>query len=181
MRESIFDSLLQISSLKLSDTACMASNLKKIGICALTFVAIGVLEQRPLWALTIASTQVTSIPESSSDFNRSQKVNLLRDGEITYETNTAENELLSLAKGNVDKIIQASEVSVVQIDEQTHYYITQKPAIAQQTFTPSYSNVWAKQDDLPPRRKVPEPSAILGLIAMLGWFKIQRKERRVSN
>ncbi|RCJ39639.1 hypothetical protein A6770_11135 [Nostoc minutum NIES-26] len=158
----------------------MAGNFKKISICTLTFIVIGVLEQAPVLALTIASTQATSITESSPGVSGSQVVNVLSNGEITDETNSEKNELLLLATRNMEEIIQASEVSVVTIDETTRYYIAQTPVTKQDTFTPAYRNVWVKPNDVPPKRKVPEPSTVLGLMSMIGWFGTQRKGRTAN-
>ncbi|MBH8574747.1 hypothetical protein I8752_17300 [Nostocaceae cyanobacterium CENA369] len=159
----------------------MAVNLQKIGICVLTLVAIGVLQQRPVWALTTASAQAISITENSLDVNSSQIAHLQSMEETTGESNSKTNELLLLAERNIEKIIQNNQVSMVTLDETTRYYVAQTPAATQDSFIPSYRNVWVKLNDAPIRRKVPEPSALLGLVAMVGWLVTQGQTKQARN
>ncbi|MBH8565708.1 hypothetical protein I8748_26635 [Nostoc sp. CENA67] len=156
----------------------MAGNLKKIGICALTFAVIGVLCQRPLWALTTASTPATLLTKIYLDVDSHQAANTLSIGEVTDESNLEANELILLAKRNTEEISQVSQVTEVRVDDTTRYYITQEPTATQQTYTPLYRNTLAKVTNAPRKRKVPEPSALVGLIAMIGWFGTQGQNSR---
>ncbi|MDF2387918.1 hypothetical protein JMG10_41130 [Nostoc ellipsosporum NOK] len=151
----------------------MVGNLRKIGICALTFAVIGVLEQRPLWALTTASTSATLLTEIYPDVGSYQAANTHSIGEVTDKSNLETNELILLAKRNTEEISQASQVTQVTVDDTTRYYITQEPTATQENYTPSYRNIFAKVTNAPRKRKVPEPSALLGLIAMIGYFGTQ--------
>ncbi len=138
----------------------MASKLQKIGICAVIFAStsIGLSGHRPLWALT-PSPDIGSFP----------KANTLNDGKIT----DARNELPLLANLKELEIITVSE-STVMTDNATRYYITKQPAV-QQTYTLPYRNIWTQQSNLPRKRKVPEPSVIVGLIAMVSWLGTQHR------
>ncbi|MBH8556209.1 hypothetical protein I8751_28535 [Nostocaceae cyanobacterium CENA357] len=141
----------------------MASNFKNISICATIFTFIGVLEHRPLWALT------TPLTKTRPDIGSSQGVDTLNVGEVT----DTKNELLLLAKRNIQEIIPASESNVVISNATRSYYIAKQSASQQQTYTLSYRNIWTQQNNLLRKRKVPEPSAIVGLIAMVSWLKTQ--------
>lgn len=155
---------------------CIASNLKRISICALTFVVIGVLDQHPVKALTTALTPATLLTESYLDVGSSLTANTLSDREITEKSNSQANELILLAKVNTDEIIQASQVTEVTVNETTRYYINQESVGTQQTYTPAYRNTYANITNAPSKRKVPEPSALLGLIAIIGWLGTQRQK-----
>ncbi len=138
----------------------MASKLKKISIFTAIFAFIGVSGHRPLWALTTTNPDIDSY----------QQVDTLDIGEIT----DASNNLLLLANRNLKEIIPTSESTVVT-DNATRYYITKQPTSQQQAYILSYRNIWTLQSNLPRRRKVPEPPAIVGLLAMLGWLGTQRR------
>ncbi|MEA5502538.1 PEP-CTERM sorting domain-containing protein [Halotia wernerae UHCC 0503] len=146
----------------------MASNLKKIGICAAIFAFIGALKHRPLWALT------TPMTETPPDIGSYQDADTLNAREITDTSNLVSNELLLLANRNIKEMIPASESTVVT-DNATRYYITKQPSGQKQAYKLSYRNIWTQQSNLPRKRKVPEPSVIVGLGAMVGWLGTQRR------
>jgi hypothetical protein len=159
---------------------CIASNLKKISICALTFVVIGVLDQHSVRALTTASTPATLLTESYLDVGSSLTGNTLSVGEVTDESNSQTNELILLGFSKTDEIIQASQVTQVTVDA-TSYYITKESAATQQTYTPAYRNTYANITNASSKRKVPEPSTLLGLIALISWFATQRRNSVTEN
>jgi hypothetical protein len=134
----------------------MASNLKKISTCAAVFAFIGGLGHRPAWALT------SSLTETHPGISSYQDVD-------TVVRNLESNELLLLANRNIKEIILASESTVVTDN------ISKQPAGQQQTYTLAYRNTWTQQSNLPRRRKVPESSVIVGLVAMVGWLGTQRR------
>ncbi|WGV24519.1 hypothetical protein [Halotia branconii] len=149
----------------------MASKFPKIVFCAVIFAStsIGLSGHRPLRALTPPLDIVSSL-----------EANTLNDGEITDASDLEGNELLLLASRNIKEITPASESNVVT-DNATRYYITKQSASQRQAHILSYRNIWTQQSNLPHKRKVPEPSVIVGLIAMVGWLVGEIKPNYVKN
>lgn len=92
--------------------------------------------------------------------------------QISTDKDTTANsvsQLLQKTDSNIQTIIQASEVSQRTIDGTTFYkyYSTTKD-------TNLYTNTW-KAPASPPKRKIPEPSTIIGLIAIACLFRSQRQ------
>jgi hypothetical protein len=80
-----------------------------------------------------------------------------------YTTDNQVSQLLQKAGTNIQEIIQASEVSSQTIDGKTFYKYHGNTNITPDTHT--YTNTW-KAPASPPKRRIPEPSTILGLIAI---------------
>ncbi|WP_146033978.1 hypothetical protein [Nostoc cycadae] len=122
----------------------------KISVCALSFAVIGTLGQQPLWAFSN-----TSIAENVEEMNFQSEAT--EDGK--------------------------------NIDSTHHYYtpslIPQQPSTTSaaplSTYIQPYSNSWTNLKSASPRpRKVPESSAVLGLMAISGWFGIQHKRKKAQ-
>jgi hypothetical protein len=82
-----------------------------------------------------------------------------------YTTGNEVSQLLEKTESNIGEIIQASEVSNETIDGTTYYkyYVGDTKSRTKETLT--YTNTW-KAPPSPPKRRIPEPSTILGLIAI---------------
>lgn len=94
-----------------------------------------------------------------------------------YTTGNQVSQLLQKAESNIEEITQASEVSNEIIDGKTFYKYHGDTNINKNTHT--YTNTW-KAPASPPKRKIPEPSTILGLIAMGSLFVTQRKKMKIG-
>jgi hypothetical protein len=148
----------------------MAGKLRNISIYAGTFLVVGALGQHPLRAFT--TKQATFLASSNVSSGSFQDANT---------SNFNQNELLSLAASNLEEITPDSEVTEMTIDDGTTRYIhsfqSEKLAVSAvqpETYTHPYSNRWADVNSPPPRRRVPEPSALLGLIAIASLFGTQQ-------
>ena len=148
----------------------MVDKLKKISIYVATFAVVGTLGQHPLRAFT--TEQATFLASTNVSGGSFQDANI---------SNFNQNELLSLAASNLEEITPDSEVTEMTIDDGTTRYIhsfqTEKLAVSAvqpETYTHPYSNRWADVNSPPPRRRIPEPSALLGLIAIASLFGTQR-------
>ncbi|MBE9207383.1 hypothetical protein IQ244_12785 [Nostoc sp. LEGE 06077] len=126
----------------------MASSVVKISVCALSFAVIGALGQQPLWAFSN-----TSLAKNVEEMNFQPEAT--EDGK--------------------------------NIDSTNHYYtpslIPQQPtatsAAPLSTYIHPYSNRWTNLQSTSPRpRQVPESSALLGLMAIAGWFGIQHQMKK---
>jgi hypothetical protein len=94
-----------------------------------------------------------------------------------YTTGNQVSQLLQKAESNIQEITQASEVSSEIIDGKTFYKYHGDTNINKNTHT--YTNTW-KAPASPPKRKIPEPSTILGLIAIASLFVTQRQKMKIS-
>lgn len=97
--------------------------------------------------------------------------------QISTDKDTTPNpvsQLLQKTDSNIQTIIQASEVSQRTIDGTTFYkyYLGNAKSISKDANL--YTNTW-KAPASPPKRKIPEPSTIIGLIAMGCLFRTQRQ------
>jgi hypothetical protein len=114
--------------------------------------------------LDLTQTKPTS-NEATDELNFNQ---VFDQQEILAGKDTTGNEvsqLLQKAESNIEEITQASEVSNETIDGTTYYkyYVGDTKFRTKETLT--YTNTW-KAPALPPKRRIPEPSTILGLIAI---------------
>ncbi|MBE9004068.1 hypothetical protein IQ259_03255 [Fortiea sp. LEGE XX443] len=149
----------------------MVSSIVKISIYATSFAVISVLGQHPLWAFSNTSLRNNS-PQA------------------TDTSNSTENDLLLRAARNIEVMNSKPEATEETIDSTNHYY---SPSfIPEQTSTVSaaplstyihpYSNKWTNLSSASPqKRKVPEPSVMLGLIAIASWFGIQRQTKKAQS
>ncbi|MBD0261724.1 MAG: PEP-CTERM sorting domain-containing protein [Tolypothrix sp. Co-bin9] len=87
------------------------------------------------------------------------------------------SQLLQKAETSIQEIIQASEVSSETIDGKTFFIYHGDTNITPNTHT--YTNTW-KAPASPPKRKIPEPSTILGLIAIASLFVTQRQKIKIG-
>ena len=97
--------------------------------------------------------------------------------QISTDKDTTANsvsQLLQKTDSNIQTIIQASEVSQRTIDGTTFYkyYLGNAKSITKDANL--YTNIW-KAPASPPKRKIPEPSTIIGLIAIACLFRTQRQ------
>ncbi|MCC5638896.1 PEP-CTERM sorting domain-containing protein [Nostoc sp. CHAB 5844] len=148
----------------------MVSDILKLSICAVSFVVIGALGQQPLWAFSN-----TPLIDNSS--------------QATNTSNSAENDLLLRATRNIEVMNSKPEVAHEEMESTNHDYtpsfIPKQPttvsAAPLSTYIHPYSNRWANLSSTSLRpRQVPEPSTMLGLIAIAGWFGIQHKIKKVN-
>jgi hypothetical protein len=143
----------------------MGANINKIGIYTSIFVVIG--------AIATAPAQANSLQNFTSDTNNLDKNNQDNDiGDLT------QNELLQGAKRQLEEITEASNFAQNTVDRTTYYIYNTSPS-QDDTQTSIYTNTW-KPADPPPKRKIPEPSALLGLIAISGWLTIQRLKEKIA-
>ncbi|MFH7030552.1 MAG: PEP-CTERM sorting domain-containing protein [Heteroscytonema crispum UTEX LB 1556] len=158
----------------------MGANINKIGIYTSIVVAIG--------AIATAPAQATSLQNFTSDTNnfdgnnqdKTDTSNLITTNDLTKD------QLLQEAKRNVEQITEASNFTQNTVDGTT-YYIYNSPPSQDDTTDPGnkqpqtsiYTNTW-KSAEPAPRRKIPEPSALLGLIAISGWLTIQRLKKKTA-
>jgi hypothetical protein len=141
----------------------MASNLLKISIFVATLAVIGALEQRPLWA---SNTYVSSPDLEESD-----------------DATDNSYDLLLRAARNLEEMNSQGEVNEETVDDTNNYYSSQLPTPISSaplaTYVHPYSNKWTQLNSaLVQRRKIPEPSMLVGLIAIFGWFAKNAKVRR---
>ncbi|WP_029635267.1 PEP-CTERM sorting domain-containing protein [[Scytonema hofmanni] UTEX B 1581] len=96
-----------------------------------------------------------------------------------YTTGNQASQLLQKAESNIEEIIQASEVSNETIDGTTYYkyYVGDTKFKTKETLT--YTNTW-KAPPSPPKRRIPEPSTILGLIAIASLFVTQHQKMKIG-
>ena len=96
-----------------------------------------------------------------------------------HPTGNQVSQLLEKAESNIEEIVQASEVSNETIDGKTYYkyYVGDTKFKTKETL--KYTNIW-KAPASPPKRRIPEPSAILGLIAIASLFVTQRQKMKIS-
>ncbi|BBD59846.1 hypothetical protein NIES2109_26370 [Nostoc sp. HK-01] len=90
---------------------------------------------------------------------------------------------------NVEEMNFQSEATEDAKNSTNHYYtpslIPQQPSTTSaaplSTYIHPYSNSWTNLKSASPRpRKVPESSAVLGLMAIAGWFGIQHKRKKAQ-
>jgi hypothetical protein len=148
----------------------MVDKLKKISIYVGTFAVVGALGQHPLGAFT--TEQATFLASSNVSSGSFQDINI---------SNFNQNELLLLAASNLEEITPDNEVTEMTTDDGTTRYIhsfeTEKLAVSAvqpETDTHPYSNRWADVNSPPPKRRIPEPSALVGLIAIASLFGTQQ-------
>jgi len=94
-----------------------------------------------------------------------------------YTTDNQVSQLLQKAGTNIQEIIQASEVSSQTIDGKTFFIYRGDTNITPNTHT--YTNTW-KAPTSPPKRTIPEPSTMLGLIAIASLFVTQRQKMKIG-
>ncbi len=141
----------------------MAGTIKKIGNYGLIITVIG--------AITAAPAKAVNLIGSTTEELNIDQINKLEP---------LQEELLKEAQTSVNAAIKASEITEETVNGKKIYNYqprnTSDIAIQTQPYTTIYSNVW-KAPELPPPRKVPEPSALLGLITIAGLFFTQRQKK----
>jgi hypothetical protein len=127
-------------------------------------------ENHPSLNLELDLTQIKPTSNEATDelnFNqiRPYDFDTQRNLAGRYTTGNEVSQLLEKTESNIGEIIQASEVSNETIDGTTYYkyYVGDTKFRTKETFT--YTNTW-KAPASPPKRRIPEPSTILGLIAI---------------
>ncbi|MBW4478110.1 MAG: hypothetical protein KME54_14890 [Tolypothrix brevis GSE-NOS-MK-07-07A] len=127
-------------------------------------------ENHPSLNLELDLTQTKPISNEATDelnFNqvRPYDFDTQRNLAGRYTTGNEVSQLLEKTESNIGEIIQASEVSNETIDGTTYYkyYVGDTKSRTKETLT--YTNTW-KAPASPPKRRIPEPSTILGLIAI---------------
>jgi len=138
----------------------MVSNILKLSICAVSFAVMGTLGQQSVWAFSN-----TSLLENSS--------------QAADTSNSAENNLLLRNVRNIEVMNSKPEIA----DYYTPSFIPESSSAVSaaqlSTYIPPYSNRWANLSTASPRpRKVPEPSAVLGLMAIASWLGMQQKFKK---
>jgi hypothetical protein len=153
--------------------------------------------------LTIAATPALALSFKTDNFIINYSVNTLNDNQTslielplnlnqvppddfdtqrilagTYTTSNEVSQLLQKAESNIGEIIQASEVSNETIDGTTFYKYDVGDINSKTKETLTYTNTW-KAPASPPKRRIPEPSTILGLIAIASLFVTQRQKMKV--
>jgi hypothetical protein len=127
----------------------MVSHFVKTAIFTTTLVLFSALEQRPLWAFS------NIYPSVTSSNNADESTDASNTDEATESTNNY------YSPNSVTE--QSNPVSAAPVS----------------TYTPAYTTTWANlSSSLPQRRKVPEPSVMLGLIAIATTLKIQRQMKK---
>jgi hypothetical protein len=130
--------------------------------------------------LDLTKTKPTS-NEATDELNLNQvrPYHLNKQGILAgkYTSGNQVSQLLQKAESNIEEIIQASEVSSETIDGKTFYKYHGDTNINKNTHT--YTNTW-KAPASPPKRRIPEPSTILGLIAIASLFVTQRKKMKIG-
>lgn len=127
--------------------------------------------------LDLTQTKFTS-NEAIDELNLNQVRPYDFDTQRILTTGNQVSQLLQKAESNIEEIIQASEVSSETIDGKTFYkyYLGDTKSKTKETLT--YTNTW-KAPASPPKRRIPEPSTILGLIAIASLFVTQRKKMKI--
>lgn len=101
------------------------------------------------------------------------------DTQRILTTGNQVSQLLQKAESNIQEITQASEVSNEIIDGKIFYKYHLGDTKSKTKETLTYTNTW-KPPASPPKRKIPEPSTILGLIAIASLFVTQRKKMKIG-
>ncbi|NEU73238.1 PEP-CTERM sorting domain-containing protein [Hassallia byssoidea VB512170] len=125
--------------------------------------------------LDLTQTKFTS-NETIDQLNLNQVQPYDFDTQRILTTGNQVSQLLQKAESNIEEIIQASEVSSETIDGKTFYKYHGDTNKAKNTDT--YTNTW-KAPASPPKRRIPEPSTILGLIAIASLFVTQRQKMKI--
>ncbi|MCV3217560.1 PEP-CTERM sorting domain-containing protein [Plectonema radiosum NIES-515] len=153
--------------------------------------------------LTIAATPASALSFKTDNFTINYSVNTLNDNHTslielplnlnqvppddfdtqrilagTYTTDNQVSQLLQKAQSNIGEIIQASEVSNETIDGKTFYKYDVGDTNSKTKETLTYTNTW-KAPASPPKRRIPEPSTILGLTAIASLFVTQRQKMKI--
>ncbi|WP_089125899.1 PEP-CTERM sorting domain-containing protein [Tolypothrix sp. NIES-4075] len=149
--------------------------------------------------LTIAATPASAFSFKTDNFINNRSVNLLNDNHTSlnlnqvrpydfdtqrilagkYTTGNQVSQLLQKLESNIQEITQASEVSNEIIDGKTFYKYHLGDTKSKTKETLTYTNTW-KAPASPPKRKIPEPSTILGLIAIASLFVTQQRKMKIS-
>jgi len=133
------------------------------------------------WELDLTKTKPTGNEATDKlNLNQVRPYHLNKQGILAgkYTSGNQVSQLLQKAESNIEEITQASEVSNEIIDGKTFYkYQLGDTNINKNTHT--YTNTW-KAPASPPKRKIPEPSTILGLIAIASLFVTQRKKMKIG-
>jgi hypothetical protein len=127
--------------------------------------------------LDSTKTKLTS-NEAIEQFN----LNRVRPYDLNTQGLLAGNQvsqLLQKAESNIEEIIQASEVSSETIDGKIFYKYDFEDTKYRTKNTLTYTNTW-KAPVSPPKRRIPEPSTILGLIAIAGLFVTQPQKIKIG-
>ncbi|MGI2905928.1 PEP-CTERM sorting domain-containing protein [Tolypothrix sp. VBCCA 56010] len=127
--------------------------------------------------LDLTQTKFTS-NETIDQLNLNQVRPYNFDTQRILTTGNQVSQLLQKAESNIQEITQASEVSNEIIDGKTfyRYHLGDTKYKTKETLT--YTNTW-KAPASPPKRRIPEPSTILGLIAIASLFVTQRQKMKI--
>jgi len=128
--------------------------------------------------LDLTQTKPTS-NEATDELNLNQVFDTQRNFAGKYTTGNQVSQLLEKTETNIEEITQASKVSNETIDGTTYYkyYVGDTKYKTKETLT--YTNTW-KAPPSPPKRRIPEPSTILGLIAIASLFVTQHQLQKKS-
>lgn len=138
--------------------------------------------------LTIAATGAIATPPSQANSlkNLAPNPDTLNQQKFIAEANLDKNALVEPINESINQLVEASQVSEVQIDNKTIYkynlpvnnysVILPKKNIAVETNIASYAY---KIDSSPVRRKVPESSMIFGLFGVATIFVIKYKIKNI--
>jgi hypothetical protein len=152
----------------------------KIGIYTSIVVAIG--------AIATAPAQANSLQNFTSDTNNFDEKNQEQtdNSDLITTNDLTKDELLQGVKRDVEEITEASNFTQYTIGDTTYYKYYSPPSPDDTTDSGNrqpeiniYTNTW-KPADPPAKRKIPEPSALLGLIAISGWLIIQRLKEKIA-
>jgi hypothetical protein len=127
--------------------------------------------------LDLTQTKFTS-NEAIDELNLNQVQPYDFDTQRILTTGNQVSQLLQKAESNIEEIIQASEVSSETIDGKTFYKYQLGDTKSKTKETLTYTNTW-KAPASPPKRRIPEPSTILGLIAIASLFVTQRQKMKI--
>ena len=96
-----------------------------------------------------------------------------------HTTGNQVSQLLEKAQSNIQQITEYRKVSNETIDGTTYYkyYVGDTKFKTKETLT--YTNTW-KAPVPPPKRRIPEPSTILGLIAIASLFVTQHQKMKIG-
>lgn len=188
-------SLSQNSTLKMLPCQfCLALWLVQTRFIAIFVTVVGLMiAANPASAFSfktenfIRNSSVNSLDDNHTSLNLELPLNLNQVRPYDFDTqrilagkHTTGNEvsqLLQKAESNIEEVIQASEVSNETIDGKTFYKYYVGHNKAKETLT--YTNTW-KEPASPPKRRIPEPSTILGLIAIASLFLTQQRKMKIG-
>jgi hypothetical protein len=188
-----FGSILTIAiACVLSFAPAQAASLKKSSESALQVDQRIISQVHKLTYKDLTSNlKLKSIPQKSPrlklDVNLNPATYKLKPQSLVAEDQTnplVRDNLLQTAATKIEEIVQASEVLQVTIDDTItyRYNINTTKSEARDAvpklYAGPYSNIWTPATSAPPKKEIPEPSLILGLIAVSGLFMTQHQLRK---